>query len=139
MNSIIILIIGIIIVVTSTIYINKELKTEKNGYDEIVKMYGEIMECREYLKEMMNEFELLIDTTIEKVEDSNTKKDNYKKSVDYSIKTPIVLEDEVKEIDLTEQVYELKRAGFNSREIAYKLNRGVREIDILLRMNKKEL
>ena len=41
------------------------------------------------------------------------------------------------EDDLSKKVFELKNIGMDNKEIAQKLNRGIREVEIIIKMNSQ--
>ena len=136
MYNAILLIIGIILIVFSIINISKIKGEEEKRYEEIVKIYDETIEFKYYINELVDNLELLIDSTINKVNIIETKQpSSHIKESKYSSK--LFTDNEQNEDDsLIKQIYELKQIGLTNREIAQKLNRGIREIDILLKVDQ---
>lgn len=136
MSNTILLIIGIVFVIIAIININKVSNEEKKRHEEIIKIYQEITEYENYFNELVNDFESLIDSTLDKVNNTRIKKGYpsvvMEKSSSKIFKSDTQNEDE----DLIKQIFELKQIGLNNKEIAQKLDRGIREIDILLKVNK---
>ena len=136
MSNTILLIIGIVFVIIAIININKVSNEEKKRHEEIIKIYQEITEYENYFNELVNDFESLIDSTLDKVNNTRIKKGYpsvvMEKSSSKIFKSDTQNEDE----DLIKQIFELKQIGLNNKEIAEKLDRGIREIDILLKVNK---
>lgn len=136
MSNTILLIIGIVFVIIAIININKVSNEEKKRHEEIIKIYQEITEYENYFNELVNDFESLIDSTLDKVNNTRIKKGYpsvvMEKSSSKIFKSDTQNEDE----DLIKQIFELKEIGLTNREIAQKLNRGIREIDILLKVNQ---
>ncbi|WP_132995880.1 DUF6115 domain-containing protein [Sporanaerobacter acetigenes] len=137
----ILLIIGIFLVIISLIYIKKINKGEEERYNEIVGMYSDINEYRRYSTELMDNIESLVDSTIVKI-NNNSEKVKYIDIDDHEVeeKNKINLFNVSDKFnnneDLTEKVLALNGIGLNNKEIAQKLGRGVREIDIILNMNE---
>lgn len=137
----ILLIIGIFLVIISLIYIKKINKGEEERYNEIVGMYSDINEYRRYSTELMDNIESLVDSTIVKI-NNNSEKVKYIDIDDHEVeeKNKINLFNVSDKFnnneDLTEKVLTLNGIGLNNKEIAQKLGRGVREIDIILNMNE---
>ncbi|SHH99702.1 DUF6115 domain-containing protein [Sporanaerobacter acetigenes] len=137
----ILLIIGIFLVIISLIYIKKINKSEEERYNEIVGMYSDINEYRRCSTELMDNIESLVDSTIVKI-NNNSEKVKYIDIDDHEVeeKNKINLFNVSDKFnnneDLTEKVLTLNGIGLNNKEIAQKLGRGVREIDIILNMNE---
>lgn len=136
MSNAILLIIGIILILISVINISKIKVEEEERYAEIVKIYNETIEFKDYINELATNFELLIDSTISKVNNTKTKKPPSTVKEDNSSSKLFKINHQIEEDSLIRQILELKEIGLTNREIAQKLNRGIREIDILLKVNQ---
>ncbi|WP_416198011.1 MAG: Helix-turn-helix domain-containing protein [Sporanaerobacter sp.] len=137
----ILLIIGIFLVIISLIYIKKANKEEEERHNEIVRIYSEINEYRLYFTELIDNIESLVDSTIDKINTNSEKIKNIdidKHKIEEKNKTNLfnVYDKSNDKEDLTEKVLTLNEIGLDNREIAKKLGRGVREIDIILNMNE---
>jgi len=137
----ILLIVGIFLVIISLIYIKKANKEEKERHNEIVRIYSEINEYRLYFTELIDNIESLVDSTIDKINTNSEKIKNIdidKHKIEEKNKTNLfnVYDESNDKEDLTEKVLTLNEIGLDNREIAKKMGRGVREIDIILNMNE---
>lgn len=137
----ILLIIGIFLVIISLIYIKKINKGEEERYNEIVRMYSDVNEYRRYSTELMDNIESLVDLTIGKINNNSEKIkyvdiDNHEVEEKNKINLFNASDKSNDKEDLTEKILTLNRIGLNNKEIAQKLGRGVREIDIILNMNE---
>lgn len=137
----ILLIVGIFLVIISLIYIKKANKEEEERHNEIVRIYSEINEYRLYFTELIDNIESLVDSTIDKINTNSEKIKNIdidKHKIEEKNKTNLfnVYDKSNDKEDLTEKVLTLNEIGLDNREIAKKLGRGVREIDIILNMNE---
>lgn len=137
----ILLIIGIFLVIISLIYIKKANKEEEERHNEIVRIYSEINEYRLYFTELIDNIESLVDSTIDKINTNSEKIKNIdidKHKIEEKNKTNLfnVYDESNDKEDLTEKVLTLNEIGLDNREIAKKMGRGVREIDIILNMNE---
>lgn len=136
MSNTILLIIGIVFVIIAIININKVSNEEKKRHEEIIKIYQEITEYENYFNELVNDFESLIDSTLDKVNNTRIKKGYPSVVMEKSSSKIFKSDDQNEDEDLIKQIFELKQIGLNNKEIAQKLDRGIREIDILLKVNK---
>lgn len=141
MTYLVLLSIGIILVIVSLIYIKKEERENNSRYANIEKMYLEIKSYSDISVKVMEEYEKLVDLSMDKIESTLEIKDenknyNLKEKRNFFKRENKLEEDE--DVDV-EKVLELKDIGLNNKEIARKLNKGIREVDIILKMNKKNM
>ncbi|WP_077367506.1 hypothetical protein [Anaerosalibacter sp. Marseille-P3206] len=136
MSNTILLIIGIIFIIISIININKTKIQEEKRYEEIVKIYEEAIEYRDYLNEITDNLESIIDSTIYKVNKTKSKNEPVVVESLNSANDLFKIDNKNEDKELIEQVLELREIGLTTREIAQKLNKGIREIDIMLKVNE---
>lgn len=132
----ILLLIGILLVIISFTYIIREEKRKDKKYKYIEEMYLDIKKHEEMSMKIMEEFEMLVNSSIDKIEN---KFENLNDNEQYRTKEEEYLFKEDKYTEENEEIakiFELKNIGLTNKEIAKKLNRGVREIDIILKMRK---
>ncbi|MBW4828711.1 MAG: hypothetical protein KZY61_06110 [Clostridiaceae bacterium] len=132
----ILLLIGILLVIISFIYIMREEKRKDKKYKYIEEIYLDIEKHNEMSKKIMEEFEMLVNSSIDKIEN---KFENLSDNEEYRTREKNYLFKENKCIEENEdisKIFELKDIGLTNEEIAKKLNRGVREIDIILKIKK---
>ncbi|HHV27262.1 hypothetical protein FYJ27_04410 [Anaerosalibacter bizertensis] len=132
----ILLLIGILLVIISFTYIMREEKRKDKKYKYIEEMYLDIKKHEEMSIKIMEEFEMLVNSSIDKIEN---KFENLNDNEQYRTKEEEYLFKEDKYTEENEEIakiFELKNIGLTNKEIAKKLNRGVREIDIILKMRK---
>lgn len=132
----ILLLIGILLVIISFTYIIREEKRKDKKYKYIEEMYLDIKKHEEMSMKIMEEFEMLVNSSIDKIDN---KFENLNDNEQYRTKEEEYLFKEDKYTEENEKIakiFELKNIGLTNKEIAKKLNRGVREIDIILKMRK---
>lgn len=132
----ILLLIGILLVIISFTYIMREEKRKDKKYKYIEEMYLDIKKHEEMSIKIMEEFEMLVNSSIDKIEN---KFESLNDNEQYRTKEEEYLFKEDKYTEENEEIakiFELKNIGLTNKEIAKKLNRGVREIDIILKMRK---
>lgn len=137
-------IIGLLLIIVSLIYINKILKNEKNIYEKTLSIYDDIKYYHDLTENIVSDFNDLIENSLnktEKIQDSYLKNDNKEEKTDIINSNKILIQETShNEIDnnTTNEVYnqilELKKLGLSSKEIAKKLNKGVREVEIIIKM-----
>lgn len=139
--SIILNIIGSLLIVFSLIYIKKYIKKEEDIYLEINTLYDDIR----YYYDSIENFNDIVNDSLNEIKEiqSENLKNNYveinklkntdivKNNLDIKTKKP---NKENSETDIHIKIYELKKLGVSNKEIAKKLNKGVREVEIITRM-----
>lgn len=141
----IILMIGILITLVSLYFIIKNDNSEKKYYEEILSIYEEIKKYDELSRDTMAQMDGLIKSTINLLNDDSYefKRDNL--SIDdvksNKISRQILFNDieNKNNINYAEKVIELKNIGLTNEEIAKKLEKGIREVDIILKMNENNI
>ena len=148
MLNIILNIVGITLVLYSIFIIKKDISIKKSKKNQIInsefiedEIYNE--EYYQIDKKMDNNFDSIISNKI-KVSDSKTEeiKNEVKFYETYKKTTPIVkdnrLNSGVNKINpLHKKVIELESLGLTNEEIAKNMGKGIREIDIILKIYKK--
>lgn len=137
MVNYILLSIGIILIGLSIFIIRKDLKRTEKELSEINKIEKNVKEYYKLTEEMIESFDDIIGS---KVEDLYSKKVDNKRNIDKNKNQLIAslnsgtYSDKNQNNDLIKKVLELQSIGLNSEEIAKKLNRGIREVEIILKM-----
>jgi len=137
MVNYILLSIGIILIGLSIFIIRKDLKRTEKELSEINKIEKNVKEYYKLTEEMIESFDDIIGS---KVEDLYSKKVDNKRNIDKNNNQLIAslnsgtYSDKNQNNDLIKKVLELQSIGLNSEEIAKKLNRGIREVEIILKM-----
>lgn len=133
--------IGIICILISLIIITKNTSKEENIYKEIRKKHADIKYYYEAMDNILNNFSEVIDMGINKVESYNKVEmqsypvDENLKSYKYNIDRKLLKEDQDMDNNETlKKIIELQKKGFKSKEIAKELNKGIREVDIIIKM-----
>lgn len=125
--------IGLIFIILSLIYINKIEKKEKNHYDELLIIHNDLKQYYLDIDKKLNDFYKIIDTRLNEINLVSEKKieDNqyYKKDILGDLG-----DIDHQSNELFNKIMELKDIGFSNEEIAKKLNKGVREIDIIINL-----
>lgn len=141
----IILMTGILITLISLYFIIKNDNSEKKYYEEILSIYEEIKKYGELSRDTMAQMDGLIKSTINLLNDNS-----------YEFKRDTLSNDDVKSnqiskqilfddienknnINYAEKVIELKNIGLTNEEIAKKLEKGIREVDIILKMHENNI
>lgn len=142
-------IIGLICIIISFIYINKYFKKDKEMYEEMIIIHNNVKDYWTAIENTLNSFDELLETSLNKIETLQKKTLNgikpneveknylndeqneqkYKKII---FENPNKIENETKELYC--KVIELKNIGLSNEEIAKKLNKGIREVEIIIRM-----
>ncbi len=136
MLNVLLNIIGITLVLYSIFIIKKDISMNKNDEEEIItneylEKEIDIKDYYEFKDEIVEDFDLLMDSKVQlsKIEDKEI---------------PIVQDQKTNLKDdkinpLHKNIMELQSIGLSNEEIAKKMGRGVREIDIILKIYKKGL
>ncbi|MBU5437678.1 hypothetical protein KQI42_06650 [Tissierella sp. MSJ-40] len=138
MLSIILNICGLFLIVFSIYMINKDLKRENTTIEELISIEGRIKDYYGLIENTIEDFGEFIDLTLNKINNIDNKVN--KKSESSYIEEFGDNTNNENDNSLYIKIIELKRIGLTKEEIAKKLNKGVREVDIILKMysnNKK--
>lgn len=150
MINILLNIIGLLCIVISLYYINRVTKRESNLYDEMVSIYKDIRYYSNTIEDTMRSFNDLIDVSLNKVENlqdiylqekkqikvDETMQSNKNKIDSLSIKLKDSNKIEIPNKEIFDKAVQLKENGLSNKEIAQKLNKGIREVEIILKMMK---
>ena len=147
MLSILLSIIGIILVIYSIIVIKKDMTIKEDSDENINKedFVGKSIEnLKEYQfnEEISEDFNLLMDNKIQLSNIKHNKTDNKSKvKKPHNKKTAIIQDELINSKDegispLHKKIMELESIGLSNEEIAKRMGRGVREIDIILKIYK---
>jgi hypothetical protein len=118
--------------------INKDLKRENTTMEELIAIEGRIKDYYGLIENTIEDFGEFIDLTLNKINNIDNKVN--RKSESYYIEEIVNNTNNENDNSLYIKIIELKRIGLTKEEIAKKLNKGVREVDIILKMysnNKK--
>ena len=141
----IILMVGILITFISLYFIIKNDNSEKKYYEEILSIYEEIKKYGELSRDTMAQMDGLIKSTINLLNDDSYEFKRDTLSIDdvksNQISKQILFNDieNKNNINYAEKVIELKNIGLTNEEIAKKLEKGIREVDIILKMNENNI
>ena len=141
----IILLIGILITLISLYFIIKNDNSEKKYYEEILSIYEEIKKYGELSRDTMAQIDGLIKSTSNLLNDNSYESKRDASSIDDAKSSQIskqILFNDIEDknnINYAEKVIELKNIGLTNEEIAKKLGKGIREVDIILKMNENNI
>lgn len=135
MLNLILNVIGIILVLYSLYFIRKDILEEKNNKSKTIDMpdYDNNRDFIEGFEEVINS----------KIQETETDENNEEEIMN---RTSENINEIIKEKDITalnddinplhKKILELRSLGLSSEDIAKKLGRGIREIDIVLKIHK---
>lgn len=140
-------VIGIILIILSIIIIIRNSRKEQRIYEEIYEMYDDVKYYYNSLGKSKISFDDLIDKSIDKIEkkqditETNTDEKPQMNDTSTAVSTIYIPkntdEKKLNKYHVYEKVFELKKMGLSNLEIAQKLEIGVREVEIILRMMEK--
>lgn len=149
MLTIILNIMGLFCIIISLICINKTAKREKELYEEIILIHRDVKYYSQAVEHIVNSFDELIDNSLNKIDNlqkqgtksmdrDGTKREIYNtNNIEKEDKTRLLNEygkENYDNEDINNRIFELKKLGFSNEEIAKKLNKGIREVDIIIKM-----
>ncbi|KPU28189.1 hypothetical protein TR13x_02305 [Caloranaerobacter sp. TR13] len=147
MTSILLICLGIVLIILSLIvWIKNEKKFEY--FNEVEYRNSEILDYTKYFEQKIDEFEQMIFDLEEKIKEIHDyiKLENIGKIqvvdkvlTDNNLSNEVIKNNDFKnweDIDLVNEVQKLKYDGFRNIEIAKKLNRSIREVDMILKLKK---
>lgn len=153
---------GIVIIITSIYLINNITDKESKIYNDIIKKHDEIIEYSNMLNDIVSNLDNLLDNTIDKIEKNNnidTLREDYdidrlktKENDDYNESYSsdninklenicIVnsnLENDIDDNNIEKLVYNFHKQGLSSQEIAKTLKKGIREIEIIIKLINRD-
>ena len=140
--------IGLILIIVSLIYIKNISSKEEYVYKQIITLYDDIKYYYDAIENITTNFNDLVDNSLVKVEkiQSEHLRNNSLETMEYDkdiIHTKKIKPQELitknSNTPIHEEIIELRKNGLSSKEIAKKLNKGVREIEIILKMIEKNV
>lgn len=150
MLNIIMISVGLICITLSIIYINKVSRKEKDIYEELICIHNNIKDYYFEIEKTMNSFEELIDNSLDKLTDyekffldKNSKLEKlHKKKNDKTNRYPIITMENDQEMmkkdgELYKNIQRMRSQGCSPEVIAKKLNMGVREVEIIMKLKNK--
>lgn len=142
MITIILNIVGLILIIYSTYIIRKDLKKQNATVDDLNLIEERVKEYYNLTEEIVENFDEIIDSKLEMinmVNEKNSKDQSVNLGNDYN---NIIGNNPTNSNQNTnsfqKKVIELENIGLTKEEIAKKLNKGVREIEIILKMYKNK-
>jgi hypothetical protein len=141
MLSIVLNIIGIILILYSIYVINKDISKKKILGDELNLVEERVKEYYKLTEDIVEDFDGIMESKLEMIDRDKTAENN-KQLITETIMEKSIINDNRKinnkEISnfTHEKIIELKTIGLTNEEIAKKLNKGIREVEIVLKMYK---
>lgn len=141
-------IIGLFFIIISIVLIKKTSDREMAVYEEILIIENNIKSYSVMIENILNNFDKLMDSSLDKlksiekqnIHNGNAEKIKYE-SIEsknsYLIKNKILAEENIEHEGTNEfysKIIKLAEIGLNSEEIARKLNVGIREVEIFLKI-----
>lgn len=139
-------IVGLLLIICSIYIISKDLKNNEEKKDELRSVEENIKQYYKYTKDIVSDFEKLIDLKLRDIESNNenieeknytpanTNEKKVEKEKIYQTKSNTQNDNED-----TKKIMELLEIGLTEEEIAKKLGKGIREVDIIIKMHKNKL
>ena len=148
MLSMILNIAGLLCIVVSLIIINNISKEEKELYEEILLIYEDVKYCSSAMENIFSSFDDLIETSLNNLETYQKKhltimdkeyveRDNYSSDNHLDQNEKNILDDSEEDNsnkEINRKIFQLKKQGLSNEQIAKKLNKGIREVDIIIKM-----
>lgn len=141
MLSLVLNIIGIILVLYSIIIIKKDISMIKDDKNNIID--NDLFKEEIFDEEILENFEVLMDSKIQSSEVKNKQVTSETMTNQLNKQTMAIIKDHrISGKDdninpLHKKIIELESIGLNNEEIAKKMGKGVREIDIILKIYKE--
>ncbi len=163
MDSGIIVLVGVFFILISIIFLSSQGKKEKAMYKDILEKYKDIKEYSDTIEQIVDNLDKLIDSFLTKYNSAPMNNVKSGHIIDYRVgesqvnELPIVsnsnndqiienrkskqsrneeVQDEVNKEDIHYNIRKLQKQGLSNQEIAKKLGKGIREIDIITKMFK---
>ncbi|NLJ99358.1 MAG: hypothetical protein GX320_08875 [Tissierellia bacterium] len=143
MLSVLLNIVGLIFIALSLFFINKISQEEKDIYNEIRLIYNDIKDYSLAIDNTLDSFYELVQTNLKKIDNLNSKN----RIIEIDDKATNKKNKQINKIfedndegfkDSSESLYReiisLREIGFSNEEIAKRLNKGVREVEIIIKM-----
>lgn len=139
MLSIVLNIIGIILVLYSVYVINKDISKKKVLVDDLNLIEERVKEYYKLTENIVEDFDGIMESKLEII-DRNKAAENNEQLIPENIMEKFIVNDNRKINDkessnsIYEKIMELKTIGLTNEEIAKKLNKGIREVEIVFKM-----
>lgn len=143
MTTIILNTVGLILIIYSIYVIRKDMKSQKTVVDDLNLIEKRVKEYYNLTEEIVEGFDEIIDSKLEMINKENKKNnkeelsnldDKFNNSIDNN--SPTFHNENLNLFH--KKIIELEKIGLTKEEIAKKLNKGVREIEIILKMYKNK-
>ncbi len=138
--------IGVLLIIYAIYIIKKDISINKNKVDELSLIETNTKKYYQDTDNIVSSFEKLVDLKLESIQVNND-----------IVKDKIGVSDEIQKIEFgkkttndvkpktinlnkdNKKIIELLDLGLTQEEISKKLNKGIREVDIIIKMHKKKL
>ncbi len=140
-------ILGLLLIIMSLILIKLDLKSEDTKYDQLTQLEESVKEYYNMTEDILENFDNIIDTKMEELTKlENQDKYNQIKPTDLESdqKVSITYEEVKPQIEdkrilnpTAKKILELQEIGLTKEEIGKQLNKGISEIDIILKLYNK--
>ncbi len=143
MLNIILNVIGVMLIIYSIYIIKKDLKDNEYKVEELSSIEKNTKKYYEHTEDIVSSFDKLVDLKLDKInfEDNFYQEKNQMYKEDENIEPEKDMDQlETNSANLSEdkrKIIELLKLGLTSEEIAKKLKKGIREIDIVIKMYKQ--
>lgn len=132
--------IGILLILYSVLTIKRDLSKEKSSIKDLDEIQERVKEYYNLTEEIIENFDEIIDSKIEILNKDSKEikelqpytKDSNMNNLVYDNNTNV---DSINFVPLYKKVLELNSIGLTKEEIAKRLNKGVREVEIILKMH----
>ncbi len=142
MITIILNIVGLILIIYSIYIIRKDLANHNTAIKDLNQIQETVKEYYNLTEELVEEFDEIIDSKLEMVNKVNEKINKEQLNSVVSNDSNLLGSDSLSIVDINsssfhKKIVELKRIGLTNEEIAKKMNKGIREVEIILKMYGK--
>lgn len=132
-------IIGLILIIYSIFIIRKDFLTRETAINDLSSMEERMKEYYNLTEEIVEEFDEIIHSKLEKIYKENDKFHNNKLYNLNINENNSIDKDNLNNTNTNlnlfhNKIIELRKIGLTNEEIAKKLNKGIREIEIILKM-----
>lgn len=135
-------IIGILLILYSIYIIKKDISKDNIGVEDLTSVEERINEYYQQTRSIIGEFDELMETKLEMIDTKTIVNDKNQLETTNDRQSNTIIND-TKIVSDNEnlnpsygKVIDLKTIGLTNEEIAKKLNKGIREIEIILKMYK---
>lgn len=133
MISLILNVIGLLCILYGIISIRKDFSKKEISLEELNALKNEVKEYYELTEQVIVDFNEIIDVKLDKVNKSSINSKNNQEIASHSIAQDRQ-ENNENLSDLHKKTIELKNLGLTVEEIAKRLNKGKREVEIILKI-----